>query len=177
MKKKSKLLELVALDSITPADFKSMTEQCIADIKAAERELVDLRAQQESGEESKAGMERIRKVLRDAEQDGANGEITKEFVYTFIDKIFVTPEADGSMRLDIKIFTGESCEKYFEKIKNRSVQSYDCPGGSPVVCVTLAKKSFGFSFVRLVLKKADGNKRLSSCRRKDGRIFLFRLDR
>ena len=35
LKKKSKLLELVALDSITPADFKSMTAQCNADIKAA----------------------------------------------------------------------------------------------------------------------------------------------
>ena len=65
-------------------------------------------------------MERIRKVLRDAERDCQNGEITKEFVDTFIDKIFATPEGNSTMRLDIKIFTGESCEKYLEKLKRRS---------------------------------------------------------
>lgn len=117
LKKKSKLLELVALDSITPADFKSMTAQCNADIKAAEQELAELREQQESSEEFRTNMERIRKVLRDAERDCAGGEITKEFIDTFVDKIFVTPEKDGSMRLDIRIFTGERCEKYLQKLK------------------------------------------------------------
>ena len=120
LKKKSKLLELVALDSITPADFKSMTAQCNADIKAAEQELAELREQQESSEEFRSNMERIRKVLRDAERDCQNGEITKEFIDTFIDKIFATPEGDGTMRLDIKIFTGESCEKYLQKLKKRA---------------------------------------------------------
>ena len=65
-------------------------------------------------------MERIRKVLRDAERDCQNGEITKEFIDTFIDKIFATPEGDGTMRLDIKIFTGESCEKYLQKLKRKA---------------------------------------------------------
>ena len=120
LKKKSKLLELVALDSISPADFKSMTADCNAEIKALEQELAELREQQESSEEFRTNMERIRRVLRDAEQDCRNGEITKEFVDTFIDKIFVTPEEDGSARLDIKIFTGESCEKYLHKLKRRS---------------------------------------------------------
>lgn len=127
LKKKSKLLELVALDSITPADFKSMTAQCNADIKAAEQELAELREQQESSEEFRSNMERIRKVLRDAERDCQNGEITKEFIDTFIDKIFATPEGDGTMRLDIKIFTGESCEKYLQKLKRRA-NFEDCTG-------------------------------------------------
>ena len=117
LKKKSKLLELVALDSISAADFKTMTADCNAEIKAAEQELTELREQQESSEEFRTNMERIRRVLRDAERDCANGEITKEFIDTFIDKIFLTPEDDGSLRLDIKIFTGETCEKYLEKLK------------------------------------------------------------
>ena len=120
LKKKSKLLELVALDSITPDDFKTMTAQCNTDIKAAEKEISELREQQESSEEFRNNMERIRKVLRDAERDCANGEITKEFIDTFIDKIFATPESDGTVRLDIKIFTGESCEKYLQKLKRRA---------------------------------------------------------
>ena len=120
LKKKSKLLELVALDSISPADFKSMTADCNAEIKTQKQELAELREQQESSEEFRTNMERIRRVLRDAEQDCRNGEITKEFIDTFIDKIFATPEGNGTMRLDIKIFTGESCEKYLEKLKRRS---------------------------------------------------------
>ncbi len=121
LKKKSKLLELVALDSITAADFKTMTADCNAEIKKSEQELAELQEQQESSEEFRANMEHICKVLRDAEHDCLNGEITKDFIDTFVDKIFVTPESDGSMRLDIKIFTGESCEKYLEKLKKRSV--------------------------------------------------------
>ena len=97
-----------------------MTAQCNADIKAAEQELAELREQQESSEEFRSNMERIRKVLRDAEHDCQSGEITKEFIDTFIDKIFATPEGDGTMRLDIKIFTGESCEKYLQKLKRRA---------------------------------------------------------
>ena len=120
LKKKSKLLELVALDSITPEDFKAMSAQCTADMKAAEQELVELQEQQESSEEFRSNMEHIRRVLREAEQDCTNGAITREFVDTFLDKIFVTPEGDGTVRLDIKIFTGESCEKYLQKLKGRA---------------------------------------------------------
>ncbi len=116
-KKKNKLLELVTLESITAADFKTMTAQCNADIQVAEQELAGLAEQQESSEEFRNNMERIRRVLRDAERDCANGEITKEFIDTFIDKIFVTPEPGGIMRLDIKIFTGDTCERYLKKLK------------------------------------------------------------
>ena len=119
-KKKNKLLELVALDSISTDDFKSMTSQCNEDIKVAKNELVELREQQESSEEFCKNMERIRKVLRDAERDCANGMITKGFVDIFIDKIFATPNDDGTMHLAIKIFTGESCEKYIQKLKIRA---------------------------------------------------------
>ena len=102
LKKKSKLLELAALESITAADFKAMTAQCNAEIQAAEREIAELREQQTSSEEFRANMERIRKALRDAERDCANGKITREFIDTFIDKIFATPEDDGTIRLDIR---------------------------------------------------------------------------
>lgn len=119
LKKKSKLLELAAMDSITNADFKSMTAQCNEEIKASEAELAELREQQESSSEFRAHMEKIRATLKAAERNVAEGTITKEFIDTFIDKIFVTPEADGSMRLDIRIFTGDSTEKYLQKLKRR----------------------------------------------------------
>src|SRR5699024_674630 len=56
LKKKSKLLELAALESITAADFKAMTAQCNAEIQAAEREIAELREQQTSSEEFRANM-------------------------------------------------------------------------------------------------------------------------
>lgn len=120
LKKKSKLLQLVALDSITPADFKEMTAQCNAEIKAAETELANLRQQESSSEEFRTHMEKIRSTLKAAEQDVANGVITKDFIDTFIDKIFVTPEADGSLRLDIRIFTGDATAKYLQNLKIRA---------------------------------------------------------
>ncbi len=119
-KKKSKLLELVALDSITPADFKSMTAGCNEEIHALEQELAELKEQQESSHEFRTHMEKIRSVLRAAEADAAKGAITKEFIDTFIDKIYVTPEEDGSMHLAIKIFTGDVTEKYLKKLKRRA---------------------------------------------------------
>lgn len=119
-RKKSKLLELVTLESITPEDFKSMTAQCNADIKAGEQELLELQHQQETNEEFHANMERIRKVLREAERKCETDAITRDFIDTFIDKIYVTPADDGSLRLDIKIFTGDTCEKYLKKLKTRT---------------------------------------------------------
>jgi DNA invertase Pin-like site-specific DNA recombinase len=119
-RKKSKLLQLVTGDNITDADFKEMTAQCNAEIKAAEEELADLRGRQESSEEFRVHMEKVRRVLRDAEQNCQEGVITKDFVDTFIDKIFVTPEGDGVMRLDIRIFTGDRTAKYLEKLKRRA---------------------------------------------------------
>ena len=65
-------------------------------------------------------MEKIRATLKAAEKSAGEGAITKEFIDTFIDKIFVTPEPDGSMRLDIRIFTGDSTEKYLQKLKRRA---------------------------------------------------------
>lgn len=116
-KKKSKLLELVTLESITPADFKAMTAQCNQEIKSGEQVLLELKDQQESSEEFRANMEHLRKVLRDAEKQCQTEAITKDFIDTFIDRIYVTPEDGNTLRLDIKIFTGDTCEKYLGKLK------------------------------------------------------------
>ncbi|MCD7782563.1 MAG: recombinase family protein [Firmicutes bacterium] len=119
-KKKNKLLLLAANDNITDADFKEMTAQCNDEIAKSENELAELRAGQDSKEDFRRHMEHVRAVLHAAEQDAVQGAITKEFVDTFIDKIFVTPEGDGSMRLDIRIFTGDTTSKYLQKLKRRA---------------------------------------------------------
>ena len=120
LKKKGKLLELTALGQISNEDFAEMTRACNAEIKAAEHELAELRAQRDDSEEFRRHMEKIRSTLRAAEREANAGAITKEFVDTFVDKIIATPVDGHTMRLDVKIFTGETTAKYLEKLARRT---------------------------------------------------------
>ena len=42
--------------------------------------------------------------------------ISKDFIDQYIDKIYVTPEPDGAIRLDIRIYTGETTSKYLRDL-------------------------------------------------------------
>lgn len=97
-----------------------MNKECDKEIEEAERQIYELEQQQLSKEEFKKHIDTIRRVLHDAKRDAAQGIINKEFVDKYIDKIFVTPEADGTMRLQIKIFTGETTDKYLSHLKSRT---------------------------------------------------------
>ena len=119
-KKKSKLLGFNAAGQLSDKDFLSMNRDCEAEIDEAERKIYDLEQQQLSKDEFRKHIETIRRVLHDAKRDAAQGIINKEFVDKYIDKIFVTPEGDGSLRLQIKIFTGETTEKYLQNLRGRT---------------------------------------------------------
>ena len=119
-RKKNKLLQLVADDSVTHADFKAMTATCNEEIQAAEMEIAELEQAALEGEEFRKKVEEIRKVLANAQRDAASGIITKEFVDKYVDKIFVTPAEDNTLLLQIKIFTGETTEKYLRKFEHRA---------------------------------------------------------
>ena len=85
---------------------------------------MELTAQRDSAADFKKHMDTIRRVLREAERDAAEGVINKEFVDRYIDKIFVTPEENGTMRLQIKIFTGETTDKYLTNLKSRTGHTF-----------------------------------------------------
>ena len=125
--KRMKLLTYNAQGKLEDADFLSMNKQCSAEEKALEAQLADLTAQQESTGNMKQQLETIRTVLRNAQKDAANGVISKEFVTRYIDKIFATPQDDGSLRLDIKIFTGETCEKHLKNLRRQIAAQTDAP--------------------------------------------------
>ena len=124
LKKKSKLLELTALGQITNEDFAAMTAACNEEIKAAEQELAELRSRRDDSEDFRRHMEKIRSTLRAAERQANAGVITKEFVDTFVDKIIATPIDDHTMRLDVKIFTGETTSRYLEKLSGRTGHTF-----------------------------------------------------
>ena len=123
-KKKSKLLEYNVMGAISDADFISMNKQCADEIADAEVQIRELEQQLYSKEEFRKQIETMKAVMRNMELAAATGAITKEFVDEFIDRIFVTPEKDGVMRLDIKIFTGEATMRYFEKLAFRSGHTF-----------------------------------------------------
>ena len=120
LKKKSKLLEYNVTGVISDSDFISMNKQCAEEIADAENQIAELEQQLYSEEEFGKQIDALKSTMRALEQTAATGAITPEFVHEYIDKIFVTPEREGVMRLDIKIFTGESTHRYFEKLIGRS---------------------------------------------------------
>ena len=118
-RKKSKLLQLSVDGMISDRDFKSMTDQCNAEIAEAEAQIEELNGQLQSSEAFRKKIDGIRRVLAEAQRDAASGVIGKEFVEKYIDKIFVTPQAENEMRLEIRIFTGESTGKLLKKVRSR----------------------------------------------------------
>ena len=162
LKKKNKLLELVSLDSISPKNFKEMSETCDREAEELEKELAELKDQHASNEEFRKQMEKIRSVLRQAEQRAGSGAITKDFIDTFIDKIYVTPQDDGSMRLDIKIFTGDTTEKYLKKLKSRAGNMspvFERTGENPAISTVPGDDhSAGHTFKKMIEAYENGLK-------------------
>ena len=123
-KKKSKLLEYNVMGQLSDDDFLTLNKQCSEDIADAENQIHELEYQLYSKEEFRQHMDTIRSTLEAARSEAATGMITNEFVEKYIDKILVTPEGDGTLRLDIKIFTGESTRRYLEKLVGRTGHTF-----------------------------------------------------
>ena len=123
-KKKQKLLTFNALGELSDKDFLSMNKQCTKEIEAARTELMELTYQRDSAADYKKHIDTIQRVLWEAEQNLAKGIVSKEFVDRYIDKIFATMEEDGSMRLQIKVFAGETTEKYLQNLKSRTGHTF-----------------------------------------------------
>ena len=123
-KKKSKLLGYNAAGQLSDRDFLSMNKDCDREISEAERQIYDLEQRQMSREDFRKQIGTIRRVLDEARRDAAQGLISKEFVDRYIDKIFATPEEDGSLRLQIKVFTGETTDKYLTNLRSRTGHTF-----------------------------------------------------
>ncbi len=122
-KKKSKLLGFNAMGELSDRDFLSMNKACDQEISEAEKQIYELEQSQLSRGELKKHIDTIRRVLHEAKRDAAEGIINKEFVDKYIDKIYVTPE-EGRMLLQIKIFTGETTDKYLQNLRGRTGHTF-----------------------------------------------------
>lgn len=121
-KKKAKLLDYNINGDITDKDYIKMNKKAVKKIEAAEAEKAELENKLNSESEFKRHLDEIRTQLESAKRDAAEGLINTAFINKYIDKIYVT--ADGNtMSLNIKLFTGETCEKYLEKLRKRAAQT------------------------------------------------------
>ena len=123
-KKKQKLLAFNAMGELSDQDFLAMNKECTRELEAAQRELEELTAQRDSAADFKKQIDTVRKCLRDAQRDAETGIINKEFVDRYIDKIFATPEDSGTLRLQIKLFTGEVTDKYLTSLRGRTGHTF-----------------------------------------------------
>ena len=99
-----------------------MNKEAVKKIEAAEAEKAELENKLNSESEFKRHLDEIRTQLESAKRDAAEGLINTAFINKYIDKIYVTA-AGNTMSLNIKLFTGENCEKYLEKLRKRAAQT------------------------------------------------------
>ena len=101
-----------------------MNKQCTMEIGQAQEELRALCEQRDSASDFKKHMDTIRTVLQAAERDAACGVINKDFVDKYIDKIYATMDDENTMHLQIKIFTGETTDKYLLNLRSRTGHTF-----------------------------------------------------
>ena len=123
-KKKQKLLAFNAMGELSDQDFLAMNKECTRELEAAQKELQELTAQRDSAADFKKQIDTVRRCLRQAQADAETGVINKEFVDRYIDKIFATPEDSGTLRLQIKLFTGEVTDKYLTSLRSRTGHTF-----------------------------------------------------
>ena len=119
-RKKAKLLDFNITGRITDNEYLQRSRDCEQEIGRLQKTLLELEQELDSKEDFRKHMESIREVMRCAQRDASQQIVSKEFIDKYIDRIFVTPQEDGSLRLEIKIFTGEATEKYLAKLKKRA---------------------------------------------------------
>ena len=126
-RKKRKLLDYNITGQITDSEYLQRSRDCEQEIDRLQKQLAELQHEQESKEDFRKHMESIRTVMREAQRDANQQIVSKEFIDKYIDRIFATPQEDGSLRLEIKIFTGEATEKYLNRLKQRAAEQGNTP--------------------------------------------------
>ncbi len=119
--KKSKLLEYNIAEQISDKDFIEMNKQITEESAEIYSEIEEMENEINSRASFKEKIEEIRTILQKAENDASKEMIDSAFVNRYIDKIYVTPVDDGIAEVSVKIFTGDTFKKAFEKLNKQLV--------------------------------------------------------
>ncbi len=115
-KKKSKLLEYNIAGEISDRDFVDMNKQISEESAELYAAIEEIENEINGRADFKEKIEEIKKILQKAENEASKEMIDFAFVNKYIDKIYVTPVDDGVIEISIKLFTGDTFSKIFEKL-------------------------------------------------------------
>ena len=118
-RKKSKLLEYNIAGQISDRDFIEMNRQIAKESSEVYSAIEETENEINSQAGFKEKIEEIKTVLQKAEKDASKEMIDSAFVNKYIDKIYVTPVDDGVIDISVKLFTGDTFAKVFEKSGHR----------------------------------------------------------
>ncbi len=118
-RKKSKLLEYNIAGQISDRDFIEMNRQITKESSEVYSAIKETENEINSQAGFKEKIEEIKTVLQKAEKDASKEMIDSAFVNKYIDKIYVTPVDDGVIDISVKLFTGDTFAKVFEKSGHR----------------------------------------------------------
>lgn len=118
-RKKSKLLEYNIAGQISDRDFIEMNRQITKESSEVYSAIEETENEINSQAGFKEKIEEIKTVLQKAEIDASKEMIDSAFVNKYIDKIYVTPVDDGVIDISVKLFTGDTFAKVFEKSGHR----------------------------------------------------------
>lgn len=123
-KKKSKLLEYNIEGQISDRDFVEMNKQISKESSELYSAMEELQNEINSKKGYKQKIEEIKDILKKAESEASSKMIDSAFVNKYIDKIYVTPQNDGTADISVKIFTGETIEKQLKNIRSRTGHTF-----------------------------------------------------
>ena len=118
-RKKSKLLEYNIAGQISDRDFIELNRQITKESSEVYSAIEETENEINSQAGFKEKIEEIKTVLQKAEKDASKEMIDSAFVNKYIDKIYVTPVDDGVIDISVKLFTGDTFAKVFEKSGHR----------------------------------------------------------
>lgn len=118
-RKKSKLLEYNIAGQISDRDFIEMNRQITKESSEVYSAIEETENEINSQAGFKEKIEEIKTVLQKAEKDASKEMIDSAFVNKYIDKIYVTPVDDSVIDISVKLFTGDTFAKVFEKSGHR----------------------------------------------------------
>ena len=132
-KKQDKLLELYSSAEISRRQFVDLNTKYETEIEGLNKELSEYKSEFSSESEFKKRMHEIRTIVKNAKEDMESGAIDFRFINRYVDKILVSVENPYTIRLEVKLFTGENCTKFIEKLQKsrtgplskKMVESYE----------------------------------------------------
>ena len=116
-KKQDKLLELYSSAEISRRQFVDLNTKYETEIEALSKELSEYKSEFSSESEFNKRMNEIRTILKNAKEDIEFGAVNSRFINRYVDKILVSAESPYAIRLEVKLFTGENCTKFIEKLQ------------------------------------------------------------